>query len=124
MTAGTILIVDHETDLANSFARAFGAAGYDCIVAYDIDAALALVDSKRPDLVLSEIKFPTGDGFEIARRVRRNSPNTRVVMMTAIDSANLEKEARRAGAVGYLRKPLSNARLISSIQSFLSWDRL
>ena len=116
----TILIVDHETDLADSFARALAAAGFDCVVAYDIDNALALIDSKRPRVVISDIKFPTGDGFEIARHARRVHPEMLVMLMTGSDAADIEKQAHQAGAAGYLRKPLSNAQLVSTVRSVLS----
>ena len=118
----TVLIVGHETHLADGFARALAAAGYDCTVAYDIDSALALIDSKRPQVLISEVEFPVGDGFELARHARRVHPETLVVLVTAVDTAAVEKRARQAGAAGYLRKPLSNERLVSSIKSLLaSW---
>ena len=116
----TVLIVDHQTDLADSFARALAAADFDCMVAYDIDNALALIDSKQPQVVISDVKFPTGDGFEIARHARRVHPEILVVLMTASDAPAIEKQARQAGAAGYLRKPLSNAQLVSNIRSVLS----
>jgi DNA-binding response OmpR family regulator len=122
--ADTILIVDDETDLADSCARILGDAGFECLVAYDIDDALSLFDSRQVALVLSDIKFPQGDGFELSRHVRRTSPTTPVILMTGYDSAQREKEARLAGAMGYLRKPFSNARLVATIRSLLSWATL
>jgi DNA-binding response OmpR family regulator len=118
--AQSVLIVDDEIEVADTCARVLKRAGFDCLVAYDSPAALALVDSRQPALVLSDINLPTADGFEIARYVRRKSPGTPVILMTAQHNSNVPAQAARAGAAHYLRKPFSNAELISTIKSLLS----
>ena len=114
-----ILIVDDETEVADTCARVLKRAGFDCLVAYDSPAALSLFDSQQPALVLSDINLPTGDGFEIARHVRRNSPGTPVILMTTHHNSSVPKQAARAGAASCLRKPFSNAELTSTIKSLL-----
>ena len=79
----TLLIVDDEAEVADTCARVLKRAGYDCLVAYDSPAALALFDSRQPALILSDINLPHGNGFEIARYVRGKSPATPVILMTA-----------------------------------------
>ena len=114
-----ILIVDDETEVADTCARVLKRAGFDCLVAYDSPTALALFDSGQPALVLSDINLPTGDGFEIARYVRGKSPGTPVILMTTHHNSNIPAQAVRAGAASCLRKPFSNAELISTIKSLL-----
>ena len=118
----TVLIVDDETQVADTCARVLKRSGFDCLVAYDSPAALALFDSRQPALVLSDINLPTGDGFEIARYVRGKSPGTPVILMTTHYNSNLSKQAARDGAAAYLRKPFSNAELTSTIKSLLDGD--
>ena len=118
----TILIVDDEAEVADTCARVLTRAGFDCLVAYDSPAALALVDSRQPALVLSDINLPTSDGFEIARYVRRKPPGTPVILMTTNHDSNVPGQAARAGASHYLRKPFSNAELISTIKLLLNPD--
>ncbi len=113
----TVLIVDDETDLADTYARLLNGAGFQCLVAYQMEDALSLFDSKHPCLVLSDITLPTGDGFQISRYIRSRSFRTGVILMTAYHSANAEEEARQAGADRYLRKPFSNAHLVSTVKS-------
>lgn len=115
----TVLIVDDETEVADTFARVLKRSGFDCLVAYDSPAALALFDSRQPALVLSDINLPTGDGFEIARYVIRKSPGIPVILMTAHHHTRVSGQAARAGAARYLRKPFSNAELISTVRSLL-----
>ncbi len=114
-----ILIVDDETEVADTCARVLKRSGFDCLVAYDSPAALALFDSRQPALVLSDINLPTSDGFEIARYVRRKSPGTPVILMTTHHNSSVSAHAARAGATRYLRKPFSNAELTSTIRSLL-----
>jgi DNA-binding response OmpR family regulator len=118
----TILIVDDETEVADTCARVLTRAGFDCVVAYDSPAALALIDSRQPALVLSDINLPTGDGFEIARYVRRKTPGTPVILMTGHHNSGRPEQAARAGAASYLSKPFSNAELTSTIKSLLQPD--
>jgi DNA-binding response OmpR family regulator len=118
----TVLIIDDEAEVADTCARVLIRAGFDCLVAYDGPAALALIDSRQPALVLSDINLPSGDGFEIARYVRRKTPGTPVVLMTAHHHPDVPQQAARAGAASYLRKPFSNAELTTTINSLLNSD--
>lgn len=114
-----VLIVDDETEVADTCARVLKRSGFECLVAYDSPEALALFDSRQPALVLSDINLPTGDGFEIARYVSGKSPGTPVILMTTHHNSNGRGQAARAGAAHYLRKPFSNAELISTVRSLL-----
>ncbi len=118
----TILIVDDEADLADTCARLLRSVGYSCVVAYDIASAMALFDSDHPSLVLSDITLPVSDGFEIARYVRRKSPNTPVVLMTAYHTPQTASDAQAAGAAAYLSKPFANKELIATIKSLIGPD--
>jgi CheY-like chemotaxis protein len=115
----TILIVDDEVDLAETWARLLRKAGFTCLVACDSGEALSLFDSAQPALVLSDIVLPTADGFEIARCVKRKSPDTPIILMTANHIPGMEENARKAGAALYLRKPVSNSQLIASVTSLV-----
>lgn len=115
----TVLIVDDESDLADTCARSLKRAGFNCLVAYSMEDGLSLFDAHKPTVVLSDITLPSGDGFEIARYVRQRSPQTPVVLMTAYHSANAADEAIRAGATRYLRKPFSNTDLVSTLKSLV-----
>jgi DNA-binding response OmpR family regulator len=116
------LIVDDEAEVADTCARVLKRAGYDCLVAYDSPAALALFDSRQPALILSDINLPHGNGFEIARYVRGKSPATPVILMTAYHDSSVPDQAARAGVAQYLRKPFSNAALLSTIKSLLGTE--
>lgn len=118
----TILIVDDETEMADTCARVLRAFGFKCLVAYDSAKALALIDSERPALVVSDITLHNSDGFEIARYVHQKSLKIPVVLMTAYHMPDMALSAHAAGAAAYLRKPFPNAELVSIVKSLLDGD--
>lgn len=66
--------------------------------------ALEIVDKLRPDLVLMDIDMPHLDGLNAALVITRCFPRTRVLLMSADDSAELKADCRACGAVGFISK--------------------
>ena len=122
MLSEIILVVDDETEMADTCARVLRASGFKCLVAYDGAKALALIDSEHPALVVSDITMPTSDGFEIARYVRQKSPDIPVILMSAYHTPEIARNAQAVGAKAYLRKPFPNAELISTVKLLLGRD--
>ena len=77
--------------------------------------AVALAEALRPDVVLMDVHMPGMDGIEAARQVRRVSPRSRVVIVTATRSSELSAYALAAGAVRYLTKDTPALKLIDAI---------
>lgn len=118
----TILIVDDESDFADTCARLLRGFGFTCLVAYDSAKALALFDLHQPSLVLSDITLPSSDGLEIADYVRQAAPEIPVILMTAYHTPDVARDAYAAGAAAYIRKPFPNAELVSTVKSLLGGD--
>ncbi|WP_119717988.1 response regulator [Cognatilysobacter tabacisoli] len=66
--------------------------------------ALALVDRWQPDVLLLDVTMPGLNGLEVARRVPKASPNTRVLILSMHTGAEYVAQALRAGVAGYLIK--------------------
>jgi two-component system CheB/CheR fusion protein len=104
-----ILIIDDNKDLARSLARLLRHVGHEVEMAYDgpegIEAALAY----DPDVLLVDIGLPNLDGYEVARRLRREE-NSRRSLMIAISGYGQEEDMRRSREAGidhYLIKPVN-----------------
>lgn len=86
--------------------------------------ALELARLQAPDLALLDIQMPGGGGLVALREIRRASPRTAVVMLSADESEALVLECIRAGAVAYLRKGVPpgtiDARLRQALAAFVS----
>ena len=76
---------------------------------------VSLAQSLRPDVVLMDVHMPSMDGIEATRHVRRVSPRSRVVIVTAARSPELAAHAKAAGAERYLTKDTSALKLIDAI---------
>jgi two-component system response regulator DevR len=83
--------------------------------AASIATAVRAVDQYQPDVVLLDLRLPDGMGFEACRRILRQHPNMRILVLTSMDDAKLVDEAIRAGAHGYLLKEINAQTLIHSI---------
>lgn len=99
-----ILIVD---DLENMRAllRDILAGQHEVSLAGDGVAARAELESGAFDLVMTDVRMPGLDGFELVRLVKERWPLTEVVMMTAFASVPAAVEAMRLGAYDYIQKP-------------------
>lgn len=78
--------------------------------------AVALARQLKPDLVVMDITMPELNGFEATRRIRENSPETKVLVLTMHESEQMAREAFRAGARGYVLKGDSSSSLIAAIE--------
>ncbi len=80
------------------------------------EEAIAQARRLSPDLVLLDVKMPRLDGIAAAREIRRNSPRTRILMLTGIEVGNEIVQALEAGADGYVLKEVSPEELIHAIR--------
>jgi DNA-binding NtrC family response regulator len=101
-----VLIVDDEPDVVANWSRLLGRDDYACVTATDGERALKLLESERPEIVLTDLKMPRVDGMQVLTRAREVDPDVVVIMITGHGSVESAVEAMRAGALDYLLKPL------------------
>lgn len=81
------------------------------------EAALALVNQLRPDVVLLDIRLPGISGIETTRRIREHHPGVRVLMVSAYDDDEYVRGALNAGAAGYLSKSAPGRELVEAVRA-------
>ncbi len=81
----------------------------------DGDQAVRQAAELHPDVVLMDLHMPVLDGIAATRRLRAEQPEVRVLALTTFDDDEDVFEAVRAGAVGYLLKDVSSARLVEAL---------
>jgi len=79
------------------------------------DEAVTLVQDRRPDLAILDIRMPGIDGLAAARQINEEG-RCAVLILTAFSQRNLIEEARDAGALAYLIKPFTQAELVPAIE--------
>jgi DNA-binding NtrC family response regulator len=107
VTVRRVLVVDDEPDMVENYSRILRRAGYQCLTATDPHRALALVDSEKPDLLLSDLKMPGMDGMALLRRAHEVDPALPVILVTAFASIESAVAAIKDGAFDYLPKNFS-----------------
>lgn len=113
----TVLIVEDNAGVRRLLRTALSglaAMVWDCA---DGSEALDAYATHRPDIVLMDIRMPGMDGLAASRQIRLFHPSAKIVMVTDYDDDTLRREAREAGACGYVVKMnlLTLAPLLRSI---------
>jgi len=117
-----LLVVDDEPNLLRAVAACLRGEGFDVVTARGGAEALVRVAETVPDLVVSDIRMPGMDGYQLARQLRA-SPRTAltpVVFLTAKDETADRIEGFRTGVDAYLTKPFEPDELVAVIRSILS----
>jgi DNA-binding NtrC family response regulator len=116
MTAARVLVVDDEPDMVENCARILKRMGCQCLTATDPLRALALVETERPDLLLTDVKMPAMDGLELLRRAHEIDSALPVILITAFASIESAVDAIKAGAFDYLPKHFSIEQLRVAVE--------
>jgi len=114
-----ILVVDDEEsmvfsiqDYLSSYAECLGATSYD-------EAIAILVKNAGIAAVISDIRMPNKDGFDLLMWLREHRPQVKVIMITAYGSPSVRSLAKQKGAVRYLEKPLDLEQLLQVVSQLL-----
>ncbi len=118
-TSPKVLIVDDERDMLSNCARILRRCGYECLTADSSEQAIERVDSKRPDVVLVDLRMPGKSGIDIVKAIKARHPNIEVVLMTAYATIETAVDAIKQGAFDYLPKPFTADQLQAVIQRTL-----
>lgn len=115
-----ILIVDDEEGMRIALSEALSRAGFETACCVDGIDAVSKLKSAKFSMVITDIKMPKMDGLDVLKEVKRLSPETPVVMITAYGTVDNAVEAMKEGACDYLLKPFSFENLVEIVKNGLS----
>ncbi len=120
-----VLIVDDEETLTWSMAKSLSKDRdkYEVMVANDGKEALALLKGNKIDLVVTDIRMPDINGLDLLLRVKKEYPQTKVIIMTAYGSSEIRREANRRGSLYYVEKPFEISEIRKIIIDLLDRKR-
>ncbi len=124
MSKGRVLIVDDEPDMLDNCSRILDKAGYECVTTSDPRKALGLLESERPDLLLTDLKMPGVDGLGLLRHAHHADSQMPVIIMTAFATIESAVAAVKEGAFDYLPKPFSVDQLKLAVARAVAQRRL
>jgi CheY-like chemotaxis protein len=101
-----ILIIDGNKQLLLNLKDYFSKEGFSVVISQNGATALALVNSEKPDVIISEVFLPDIDGIELCRRIRDIStvPDVPYIFLTSVNDFLIENRAFRAGGTEFLVK--------------------
>jgi two-component system, response regulator PdtaR len=115
-----VVIAEDEALIRMDLKEMLEESGYAVVgEAGDGEAAVALAEELRPDLVVLDVKMPVLDGISAAERITAGHLAP-VLMLTAFSQKDLVDRARDAGAMAYLVKPFQKADLVPAIEMAVS----
>lgn len=100
-----ILIVDDETSMREFLSILLEREGYIPEIAENSESALKLLSERDYELVISDVNMPGLDGIGLLEKIKADSPDTAVIMITAFSTTEQAVEAMKHGAYNYISKP-------------------
>jgi DNA-binding NarL/FixJ family response regulator len=118
-----LLLADDHRMLREGLRRSMADQGFDVVgEARDGEEAVRLADDLGPDVILMDVTMPEMDGVEATRRIKKERPEVRVVMLTMHADQEVLASAIRAGASGYLVKDCSTEEIASAVRMAASGE--
>ena len=115
-----VVVAEDEALIRLDLVEMLTEAGYEVVgQAGDGEAAIAITEKEKPDLVVMDVKMPKLDGISAAERIA-NQRIAPVVILTAFSQRDLVERARDAGAMAYLTKPFTIEDLMPAIELAVS----
>jgi DNA-binding NtrC family response regulator len=124
VSAPAILLVEDKDSLRAMLKLALESQGHHVIEARDEPEAIAALKQVLPDLVLSDLRLPKGDGMGVLRAVKEVDAELPVIVMTAHGSIQDAVEAMKQGALDFLAKPVDPDHLLLMVSRALEQRRL
>jgi CheY-like chemotaxis protein/predicted regulator of Ras-like GTPase activity (Roadblock/LC7/MglB family) len=114
-----ILVVDDEESMVFSI-EDYLSSYADCLGATSYEEAISILEREKDiSLVISDIRMPEKDGFDLLMWLRDNRPHVQVIMITAYGSPSVRSLAKQRGAVMYLEKPLDLELLLQLVKQII-----
>jgi len=124
MKGRSILVVDDDASLRRVTELQLQEAGYAVLTAPSGETALRLVEEEAPALVITDFKMPGMSGLDLLKAVRKSSPQTCVLMITAFGTVQSAVEAMKAGAYDYISKPIDYEELVLAVNRAMERQQL
>ena len=116
----SIWLLDDDVSMLKALGRLLSSAGLIAEKFSDPNAFLAKLKHARCRVAILDVWMPEMNGLEVQGRVRRDSPETRIIFLTGRDDPTVRQTAIDAGAFAFLIKPFEDEALIQLVQNAMS----
>ncbi len=124
MLMDTILVIEDKESMLAMLKQTLEGEGYQVIPAHDGAEGIKRLSDERIGLVLTDLKLPKKDGFDVLKAVKQESPLLPVIVMTAFGTIETAVRAVKEGAYDFLTKPFDTEHLLVLIKRALDNSRV
>ena len=117
----TILVIDDVQSELDLMAKYLSEAGYKIFLANSGEEALAMTETNKPDVIVTDWMMPKMGGLDVCRKLRRNpeTKNIPIVACTAKDREVDRMWALKQGVQAYVTKPFTPQQLVNAVQGII-----
>jgi DNA-binding NtrC family response regulator len=112
----SILVIDDEAVICRACKLILAEQGFTVDSHMSGIAGLNAISQNRYDIVLLDLKLPDMDGLDVMKLVKKEKPDTRVIVMTGYSTIAIAVAAMKFGAADYLSKPFTDDELITVVE--------
>jgi FixJ family two-component response regulator len=113
----TVYLLDDDSSILKSTGRLLDSAGWKVEAFTDPIAFLERAAMHRPDVAVIDILMPDMNGLDVQTRLRRVSPSTRVIVLTAKDDPSVRRKAMNAGASAFFIKGVESGEFLAGVKA-------
>jgi len=124
MAKRKILILDDDKIILDSLCEFLNLEGYETTGVETLKSAVSELHKQRFSLILSDVSLPDGNGFELLNLVKKNHPQTVVIVITGYGTIESAVEAIKMGAYDYLTKPIIDDELRLAVERAIKQQSL
>lgn len=116
-----ILVAEDSAATRIAISNMLKRMGYDVVIAFNGQEAVALAEREKPDLILLDVLMPVMDGIDALRAIRGKNElrTTPVVMLTSVTDVRMVTEAIECGANDYIAKPFQVSLLLERVERYI-----
>jgi two-component system chemotaxis response regulator CheY len=114
-----VLIVDDDAFVRAYLKDALADTGYFLSEASNGEEAVDLVSVEKPDVVLLDLLMPKQSGLDALTKIRSLCPESRIIVISSLDSDSLVDQAMSAGAKGFVAKPFHPLEVVGAVKKVL-----
>lgn len=119
-----LLVVDDERSVTGALELILSESGYEVLTAHTVVEATKVLSDRNIDLVITDFRLPDATGIDLITHIKRETPDTEVILMTAYGSLDITIEAIKRGAYYYLEKPYTPDVLCALVERALQFANL
>lgn len=115
-----VLILDDEPIVCKRLRPAFQKAGYEVEAFTDSASAMARIEAKQFDIVITDLKMQGTDGMQLLSRTKEIWPDTKVIVITGFATSETAKESMRKGAFDFIAKPFKLNDILDTVRRLMA----